>query len=45
MDETWLRLLVLNTWFDEVLHLAAQALINDAIRDPGRLFRANLAAA
>ena len=29
-------------WFDAVLHFAAQALIDEAIRDPGRLFRANL---
>lgn len=42
LNETWLRSLVLSTPFDAVVHLAAEALIDESIRDPGRFFRANV---
>jgi UDP-glucose 4-epimerase len=42
LDETWLRNLFLQKPVEAVVHLAAEALIDESIRDPGRFFRANV---
>jgi UDP-glucose 4-epimerase len=42
LDEAWLRSLVRSTPLDAVVHLAAEALIDESIRDPGRFYRANV---
>jgi UDP-glucose 4-epimerase len=42
LNETWLRSFVLSTPLDAVVHLAAEALIDESLRDPGRFFRANV---
>ena len=42
LNEMWLRSFVVSTPLDAVVHLAAEALIDESIRDPGRFFRANV---
>jgi len=42
LNETWLRSFVLSTPLDAVVHLAAEALIDESLRDPGLFFRANI---
>jgi UDP-glucose 4-epimerase len=42
LDEAWLQSLVQGASLDAVVHLAAEALIDESIRDPGRFYRANV---
>ena len=42
LDEGWLRSTLLKHPLDAVVHLAAEALIDESLRDPGRFFRANV---
>jgi UDP-glucose 4-epimerase len=42
LDESSLRSALLQHHVDAVVHLAAEALIDESLRDPGRFFRANV---
>jgi UDP-glucose 4-epimerase len=42
LDREWLHLTVQEGRYDAVVHLAAEALIDESIRDPGRFFRVNV---
>ena len=42
LNEDWLRTLFRRTPVDAVVHLAAEALIDESLRDPGRFFRVNV---
>ena len=42
LDRDWLFGQVRNGRFDAVVHLAAEALIDESVRDPGRFFRVNV---
>jgi UDP-glucose 4-epimerase len=42
LDREWLHDLLRNVRPDAVVHLAAEALIDESVRDPGRFFRANV---
>jgi UDP-glucose 4-epimerase len=42
LDQGWLLRLLHKTRVEAVVHLAAEALIDESIRDPGRFFRANV---
>jgi UDP-glucose 4-epimerase len=42
LDGEWLKQLLLANPVDAVVHLAAEALIDESLRDPGRFFRANV---
>jgi len=42
LDEAWLRSVFAGASFDAVVHLAAEALIDKSIWDPGLFFRANV---
>jgi UDP-glucose 4-epimerase len=41
-DSEWLRSFLAANLVDAVAHLAAEALIDESVRDPGRFFRANV---
>ena len=42
LDDEWLKTFLKTKKMDAVVHLAAEALIDESLRDPGRFFRANL---
>jgi UDP-glucose 4-epimerase len=42
LDREWLHALVRDARPDAVVHLAAEALIDESVRDPGRFFRVNV---
>lgn len=42
LDRDWLRAQVRDAGIDAVVHLAAEALIDESVRDPGRFFRVNV---
>lgn len=42
VDAEWLQNLLADNPIDGVVHLAAEALIDESIRDPGRFYRANV---
>jgi UDP-glucose 4-epimerase len=42
LDGAWLKSFLLANPCDAVVHLAAEALIDESLRDPGRFFRANI---
>jgi UDP-glucose 4-epimerase len=42
LDDRWLKQLLLEHPVDAVVHLAAEALIDESVRNPGRFFRANV---
>lgn len=42
LDAAWLKQLLQTEPVDAVVHLAAEALIDESVRDPGRFFRANV---
>ena len=42
LDGDWLKQLLMAEPVDAVVHLAAEALIDESLRDPGRFFRANV---
>jgi len=42
LDDEWLKIFLKNKKMDAVVHLAAEALIDESLRDPGRFFKANV---
>jgi UDP-glucose 4-epimerase len=42
LDREWLGRELQDSRYDAVVHLAAEALIDESVRDPGRFFRANV---
>ena len=42
LDREWLATIVRNGRYDAVVHLAAEALIDESVRDPGLFFRVNV---
>src|SRR5437868_1316508 len=42
LDREWLGAEVMKGGYDAVVHLAAEALIDESVRDPGRFFRVNV---
>ena len=44
LEDNWLKTFLVKSKVDAVIHLAAEALIEESIRDPGKFFRANVIA-
>jgi UDP-glucose 4-epimerase len=42
LDSEWLKQFLMANPLDAVVHLAAEALIDESLRDPGRFFKANV---